>query len=566
MGKHLRNRIETFFVFLIFMLLINCVFCSGAILSFYNERSSTTAMDFLDIFEFDVVEDSYICSNDPDKNFGNNEKLLVSEWAGGLQYSFLKFDLSSIPQNVIVISASLKLFYLERAGNPEGKTVDCFRVLGSWSESSITWNSMPSYSSIKSDSCVVPSDLGEWLIWDVTSDVRDFVNGFYGNYGWVLIGASWFDVLVGFGSEDSSVGNPILEVYFVENHPPGEPYDPFPVDGMTEVDVDVDLSWVCSDPDGDILVYDIYFGTGSNPGRIRSDHEDSFFRVEGLDGETEFFWYIIAKDPFGLACRSPTWSFITRYFNYPPVISRFKNWPEGINCTYGFFDTEFMFAVHYYDRNGNIPALKTVNVVDEAGNTFSYVMNGDGSDSDYFVKIFGSVFGGGFFKYYFLFHDGYVSSRFPDVGFWFFNVDNAPGKPLLNGPVRGGRDVDVVFSASSVDPEGDKVQYWFDWGDGGNSGWVPDEHVSSGVVVDVKHNFDRFGSFRVRVRARDFHGGEGVWSDEFSISISKNKEKSQISQINILKFKNLLDRYSAGLVHIILNLQIFKKLLIPKTW
>ncbi|HPP71137.1 MAG TPA: hypothetical protein PLK95_10495 [Pseudothermotoga sp.] len=45
------------------------------------------------------------------------------------------------------------------------------------------------------------------------------------------------------------------------NTPPSKPGNPNPANGATNVSRTTTLSWSCSDPDGDTLTFDIYFGT-----------------------------------------------------------------------------------------------------------------------------------------------------------------------------------------------------------------------------------------------------------------------------------------------------------------
>ncbi|MGF3555280.1 MAG: PKD domain-containing protein [Thermoplasmatota archaeon] len=85
-----------------------------------------------------------------------------------------------------------------------------------------------------------------------------------------------------------------------------------------------------------------------------------------------------------------------------------------------------------------------------------------------------------------------------------------PGAP--SGPSQGVVGVEYTFTATTTDPEGDPIEYWFDWGDGSNSGWV-----SPG---SAKHAWASEGTYDVKVKARDaIHGGESGFSPAHQILI-----------------------------------------------
>jgi PKD repeat protein len=95
------------------------------------------------------------------------------------------------------------------------------------------------------------------------------------------------------------------------NHAPEMPSDPSPADAATGVDVNVDLSWICTDPDNDALTYDIYFGTTSPPPLVISGYNDTSFVLGTLLPSTTYYWKIVAKDPDGVTTTGPIWSFTT---------------------------------------------------------------------------------------------------------------------------------------------------------------------------------------------------------------------------------------------------------------
>ena len=66
-----------------------------------------------------------------------------------------------------------------------------------------------------------------------------------------------------FGAGDSDIW--LIKVERDDN-PPYEPSDPYPSNNSKSVDIDITLSWNCSDPEGDNITYDIYFGDNNPPG------------------------------------------------------------------------------------------------------------------------------------------------------------------------------------------------------------------------------------------------------------------------------------------------------------
>jgi len=62
-----------------------------------------------------------------------------------------------------------------------------YRITSDWNEKQVSWNSRPSYTSNTTAIATVPITANTWMEWNVTSDVRDFVQGSQINYGWVII-------------------------------------------------------------------------------------------------------------------------------------------------------------------------------------------------------------------------------------------------------------------------------------------------------------------------------------------------------------------------------------------
>ncbi|MDH7507707.1 MAG: hypothetical protein QHH15_08005, partial [Candidatus Thermoplasmatota archaeon] len=95
------------------------------------------------------------------------------------------------------------------------------------------------------------------------------------------------------------------------NNPPNPPSNPSPADGSTSVDINADLSWYCSDPDGNPLTYDIYFGTNSNPPLVQSNQSSTNYDPGTLSYDTTYYWMIVAWDNHEASNSSPIWHFTT---------------------------------------------------------------------------------------------------------------------------------------------------------------------------------------------------------------------------------------------------------------
>lgn len=78
------------------------------------------------------------------------------------------------------------------------------------------------------------------------------------------------------------------------------------------------------------------------------------------------------------------------------------------------------------------------------------------------------------------------------------------------------------FTVVSNDPEGNIIQYGWDFGDGSEVEWS--KWYSSGEYCTYNHEYSKLGGFKVKVKARDENYGESNWSEEFIVSVSDEKE------------------------------------------
>ncbi|VVB72952.1 PKD domain protein [uncultured archaeon] len=97
-------------------------------------------------------------------------------------------------------------------------------------------------------------------------------------------------------------------------------------------------------------------------------------------------------------------------------------------------------------------------------------------------------------------------------------INILPSNPSMpSGPDSGRPGVQYVYTVSATDPDGDRISYSFDWGDGITSITGPEE---SGVVASANHTWARSGAFRVKASAQDSKGGTSGWSEPRTVVIN----------------------------------------------
>lgn len=125
-----------------------------------------------------------------------------------------------------------------------------------------------------------------------------------------------------YGSETSS---PVLS-FTTMNYPPQFNGSYTPANGATNIPLtspENKLSWSASDPTpGDVLTFDVYFGTSSPPPLVSSNQTAMNYKPGQLDHWTIYYWKIVARDNHGAEAQSPILSFMTLN-NKPTFISTF---------------------------------------------------------------------------------------------------------------------------------------------------------------------------------------------------------------------------------------------------
>jgi len=110
---------------------------------------------------------------------------------------------------------------------------------------------------------------------------------------------------------------------------------------------------------------------------------------------------------------------------------------------------------------------------------------------------------------------------------------NPPNNPKIHGKTKGKSGDEYEYTFSTVDPDGDDVYYWINWGDETNTGWLGP--FSSGDEQSADHTWNKVGDFKIRIKAKDVND---VGCDYEKLNVQMPKIKHIIGNtmlFNLLK-------------------------------
>lgn len=133
-----------------------------------------------------AVADTSLFNLLPDQNFGDNTILYLFTPDWDMAITLVKFDLSSLPSDAVVIEATMWLNLVGSSGDDEA-TFGVYLITSPWDEAAITWNSASDLTtSITGISSNMDDDLGWKSISGVGDYVQNWINDPLTNYGLML--------------------------------------------------------------------------------------------------------------------------------------------------------------------------------------------------------------------------------------------------------------------------------------------------------------------------------------------------------------------------------------------
>jgi PKD repeat protein len=277
------------------------------------------------------------------------------------------------------------------------------------------------------------------------------------------------------------------------NRAPVQPSNPSPQHTATQVTTNPVLSWAATDPDGDLVNFDVYFGTMNPPVKLVDNQSASSFHPAALSYQTTYYWKTIAWDNFGSSTSGPVWSFTTQttsggssgngdtnQTNDPPVANASQSEQTG------FVNTLLIFnGSRSYDLDGYLTKWSW---------DFGDGTNGTGERT---IHAYHSL---GIYTVTLTVTDNDGATGTDTITVEVGSANWPPTKPVIKGTRIGTKNKAYLYTVSSIDADNDFLQYTLTWGDGTHN---TSEFQPNGTLCSFSHSWDAAGKYIITATATD---------------------------------------------------------------
>jgi hypothetical protein len=288
------------------------------------------------------------------------------------------------------------------------------------------------------------------------------------------------------------------------NNPPNTPSNPNPSDGSTNVKVGKNLGWSCSDPDGDSLTYDVYFGTTNPPPLVSNDQLSSSYDPGTMSYLQTYYWQIEASDGI-FSTPGSVWQFTTKEESSEPPSPP----PGGGGVPGGGNQVPTADAGGpYVATEGEVITFDGSGSSDPEGSEleFQWDFNNDGTYETTWSSSATATHSyptAGNYKVTLMVRDDIGAADVDTTSVEIVQFNNPPTTPVVGGPETGNDDTSYSYTAVSTDADDDTIQYMFIWGDGSNT---TTSFVANGTQVSESHSWSSYGFYTITVTAEDSEG------------------------------------------------------------
>jgi hypothetical protein len=263
------------------------------------------------------------------------------------------------------------------------------------------------------------------------------------------------------------------------NRAPLPPSSPSPLNGVVQVQRNTTLQWEGSDPDGDMVTYDVFFGTNSSPARVVSQQSSTSFSTGILTNQTTYYWRIVAWDPYSANTSGPLWSFTTETSVVPPPggsgsSTTPENKPPVANASLsehtGLLGVGVLFdGSRSYDADGYLTMWRW---------DFGDGTTGGGEKTTHVYQHLGV------YTVTLTVTDDDGATGEDTMTVQIATANQPPTQPGITGTSVGIKNTGYRYTFHSIDPDNDFVQYRISWGDGTQN---TSDFLPNGTIYSIEH-------------------------------------------------------------------------------
>ena len=121
-----------------------------------------------------------------------------------------------------------------------------------------------------------------------------------------------------------------------------------------------------------------------------------------------------------------------------------------------------------------------------------------------------------------------------------FKIIKYPGgnkqePPTIEGPTEGQPGEEYEYTFNSLDPDGDDIYLYIEWGDGDIEDYIGPYQSEEEVIL--KHTYTEEDTYIIRAKAKDLSGRQSEWSETLTVSMPRSINTiNQLFQIILYQF------------------------------
>jgi cbb3-type cytochrome oxidase subunit 3 len=293
-------------------------------------------------------------------------------------------------------------------------------------------------------------------------------------------------------------------------------YNATPADGFVNVSVNLtELSIVFEDPEGDLLDWSITsFPNIGSASAVNDTNGTKTCTISGLVYNATYNWYVDLTDPMGSGVPIDLqFTFTTEWepVNITPPPPPPPPPPPNI-------DPVCVINGPYFGYREEPVQFSSDGTIDPDGHIVSFFWQfGDGTNSTEASPEHAYADMGNF-SVSLTIIDNRSSEIINSTHAIITRRNNPPTTPVINGTTNLLTDKSYQFGFKSTDPDGDRLKYHIDWGDGQSASVG---FFEGGVFQFQSHIWQNAGNFTIEVYAEDWYDGAQSGKAYFDVQVAE---------------------------------------------